>query len=349
MNLELFGISFISTNLLLILILTSSLITKIGIDGIDGPQKQHTKLTSRLGGVGIFISTTICSYYYYRDQYIEPQKLILVSTIAIAFFIGLCEDLTNKLLPKIRFILLLATSSILFYMAETIVHTDLFFIDFLLKHQMLVAILFTGFCYTGIVNSYNIIDGFHGLSSATGITSLTATMFIARDLNNHDIEILCALVIASTVAFLLWNYPKGKIFLGDAGAYLIGATLATCSIILSQSEDISPFVFICINFHAITETILTIYRRLLQKTKIDGPDRLHLHTLINRRYLKNKKSYLNNNARTSIPFVLSSIIISSISYLFKNNTFALICIYIFGFTIYLYIYINLVKFRFQSN
>jgi UDP-N-acetylmuramyl pentapeptide phosphotransferase/UDP-N-acetylglucosamine-1-phosphate transferase len=345
MNLTTIVMNFIVTNFLLAVILLSSQFTQIGIDKINGPQKQHKKRISRLGGLALFSSSFFCIYYVDINRGISAFTLVALALIGSAFAIGLVEDLTNTIHSKIRFMLLFLASFSIFYMHDIAVHTGFKYFDLILQQQILLGFLFTAFCFTGIVNSYNIIDGFHGLSSLTGIISLATTALIAHNLNNIEIQNIAISTIVSAIAFILWNFPKGKIFLGDAGAYYIGAVIAICSIKLSYEKDISPMVFICLNLHPLTETLLTIYRRLIQKTKIDQPDRLHLHTLIHRRLIKNNKKYLNKNARTSLPFIFFSFSVSLTSYFLRDNSLALIFVSAAGLAAYVKIYIDLVKFR----
>lgn len=345
MSLTIIASNFIITNFILAVIVLLGRFSKIGIDKINGPQKQHKKSISRLGGLAIFSSSIFCFYYVDTNRDISTFTFVAMASIGSAFAVGLVEDLTNAINSRIRFILLFLASSSIFYLHDIVVNTGFIYFDATLQQQFFFGLLFTAFCFTGVVNSYNIIDGFHGLSSLTGIISLTAIALIANDLNNIEVQNIAVLVVISTIAFLLWNFPKGKIFLGDAGAYLIGATIAICSIKLSHEKNISPVVFICLNFHPLTETLLTIYRRLIQKVKIDQPDRLHLHTLVHRRLIKNNKRYLNKNARTTLPFIFFSFSISFTSFFLKDNGLALILIYVTALVLYVKIYTDLIKFR----
>jgi len=108
--------------------------------------------------------------------------------------------------------------------------------------------------------------------------------------------------IGATVGFIFWNYPKGLIFLGDAGAYLIGFWIAELSILLCVRND-SVFkwfpLLICI--YPIFETLFTIYRRLMKRTALGSPDSSHLHHLLFRRIANGSsiKSIVLNNSRTS--------------------------------------------------
>ncbi len=85
----------------------------------------------------------------------------------------------------------------------------------------------------------------------------------------------------------MYNYPRGLVFLGDGGAYLIGFWVASLSVLLVyRHQEISPSFALLINIYPIIETLFSIYRRRIHQGKCPGQaDRLHFHTLIYRRLL----------------------------------------------------------------
>jgi UDP-N-acetylmuramyl pentapeptide phosphotransferase/UDP-N-acetylglucosamine-1-phosphate transferase len=86
----------------------------------------------------------------------------------------------------------------------------------------------------------------------------------------------------AVVGFLFWNYPRGRIFLGDAGAYFIGFMYAELAIqLISRNAGVSAWFVIMLAGYPIVETLVTIYRRkVLQGTASMAPDALHLHSLL---------------------------------------------------------------------
>ncbi len=75
------------------------------------------------------------------------------------------------------------------------------------------------------------------------------------------------------------NFPFGKIFLGDGGAYFSGYLIATLAVMLPvRNPEISPWISLLILGYPITETIVSIARRFLSDNgKIGSPDDGHLH------------------------------------------------------------------------
>ena len=72
------------------------------------------------------------------------------------------------------------------------------------------------------------------------------------------------------------NFPIGKIFLGDGGAYLLGHLLVWSSIILNSNESaVSAFAILLVFFWPVADTGLAIWRRWKLGNPADRPDRLH--------------------------------------------------------------------------
>src|SRR5260221_7905829 len=89
-------------------------------------------------------------------------------------------------------------------------------------------------------------------------------------------------MIAALLGFLAWNSPKGKIFLGDGGAYLLGFWLAELSVLLvARHPEVSPWFPMLLLVYPIFETLFSMYRRKFVQGQSPGqPDRMHMHQVI---------------------------------------------------------------------
>ena len=110
-----------------------------------------------------------------------------------------------------------------------------------------------------MVNAFNLIDGLNGLASFVGISTAITLSYIAFEINQVDVMRFLFIFSACILGFTVLNFPVGKIFLGDAGAYLIGHLLVWTAIILvNHSSDVSPFAILLI-FLAGGDTCLAIW------------------------------------------------------------------------------------------
>jgi UDP-GlcNAc:undecaprenyl-phosphate/decaprenyl-phosphate GlcNAc-1-phosphate transferase len=91
--------------------------------------------------------------------------------------------------------------------------------------------------------------------------------------------------MGALAGFLVWNYPRGRIFLGDAGAYFIGFMYAELSIrLIARNGEISAWYVTMLAGYPIADTLFSMYRRgVIQGRKLMAPDALHLHSLVYRR------------------------------------------------------------------
>tara|TARA_B110000438_G_C15448913_1_gene493747 strand:- start:200 stop:664 length:465 start_codon:yes stop_codon:yes gene_type:complete len=111
--------------------------------------------------------------------------------------------------------------------------------------------------------------------------------------------------------FLIFNFPKAKIFLGDSGSYLIGTFIALCTIETSiANPEISPFYFCILLFYLFFEVFFSFFRKIfVQKRSPVKPDDKHLHMLIYKMILKKNKNKLKSNYSTSLIINLIYLII----------------------------------------
>jgi UDP-N-acetylmuramyl pentapeptide phosphotransferase/UDP-N-acetylglucosamine-1-phosphate transferase len=105
-----------------------------------------------------------------------------------------------------------------------------------------------------------------------------------------DVPVMIAAIalIGALAGFLVWNFPRGLIFLGDGGAYLVGFWIAELSVLLTaRHPEVSKWFPLLLCMYPIFETVFTIYRRVVLKRVHPGmPDASHLHQLIYRRIVR---------------------------------------------------------------
>lgn len=325
-------------------------------DSAEGPQKVHTKVVPRIGGVGIiFAALPVSLLLFFNDThhvFIE-YTLLVISSLPV-FIIGFAEDYRKNIGIKIRFFF----SFISAVVVCTTLNLSIKSIDIQLLNYpfsiSVVAVLFAWFCITGVTHSYNIIDGFNGLASMLGMISLLAICHLGYILNDYFLIFSTQVFLSAIFGFFVFNYPRGLIFLGDCGSYLIGFIVSSLSLFLVVNHpQVSPWFSIILNFLPIFETIFSIYRRRIYKNRNPSlADRLHLHTLVYRRMVSkntiNKPYSISSNAKASTLVWIFGILQAILASIFWNNTPALlICFIAFGI-FYIFLYKALVRFKLKT-
>ena len=100
----------------------------------------------------------------------------------------------------------------------------------------MVAFAFTVFASTGMTHAINLIDGLNGLSSAVVIAIMVTFGLVAHKYGHADLVVMNAVVCVAFIGFMCVNFPNGRVFLGDAGAYSIGHMIAWNAIVLLNRE-----------------------------------------------------------------------------------------------------------------
>jgi UDP-N-acetylmuramyl pentapeptide phosphotransferase/UDP-N-acetylglucosamine-1-phosphate transferase len=351
---------FISIVATLLLIRYQHLHQKVSSDhDFSGPQKFHNSAVPRIGGVGIFLALVISAWVAYSILSLERGLLLLQICLCAlpAFTIGLIEDLTKKIGVKTRLIST-AISAYMGIVFLNILITKIHIpgLDWILSISV-IAIIFTVIAITGLANAYNIIDGFNGLASMVAIISLLAIGYVAFKANDSVLTSTCLIVIGSISGFFIWNYPRGLIFLGDGGAYLIGYLIATLSILLViRNSSVSPWFALLVNAYPIFETLFTIWRRKIHQGKNPSlPDGAHFHSLIYRRLIrwaeghesKEAESYAKNAKTSPYLWFLSSLAVFP-AIVWWQTTWVLQCFALLFCISYVVVYNAVVKFRTPS-
>ncbi|MBC7500211.1 MAG: glycosyltransferase family 4 protein [Herminiimonas sp.] len=258
---------------------------------LAGIQKAHKAPIPRVGGIAVvtgilvvIILSAIDDPYSVRHVDVDGLFLILLAGMP-AFLAGLQEDLTKKVSVKMRLLATFTSALLACWLSGAYLsRLDIPGIDTLLGFVP-IAVCVTAFAVAGVANSINIIDGFNGVAGSAVVIILTGLGFLAWEAGDVFIVYLALAGIGATLGFLAVNYPTGRLFLGDGGAYLLGYLLAEVAVLLViRNPTINAWQVFAICAYPVIEVVFSIYRRkVIRKLSPGAPDRLHLHTLIYRR------------------------------------------------------------------
>ncbi|SFC84542.1 MraY family glycosyltransferase [Massilia yuzhufengensis] len=263
----------------LLLVLTTRWHGRYSLDATHGVQKFHITPTPRVGGAAIMLGLWLSLGVLTPEQ----QDLLLPVLVAAmpAFVFGLAEDLTRNVSVRARLLATMASGVCCWGLTGvTLLRIGVEPLDMLLS-WLPVSVLFTAFAVGGVANAVNIIDGFNGLASGTVLIGMAALGVLAQDAGDATLAQLCFTVCAVTAGFFVVNFPFGKLFLGDGGAYLLGFLLAWLSVMLVyRNPGVSPWAPLLACAYPIFETVFTIVRRLWCRRHPGHPDSWHLHSLV---------------------------------------------------------------------
>ncbi len=262
------------------------------------PQSFHKIPISRSGGLAAIISLSIflLMYYFFFSKILFDYLIIGLGM----FFLGFIDDIKINISPNIRLLFMIIIISICsFIFSIRLNSVDLFFLEFLLNNNIF-HIFFILLCFLFIINGSNLIDGFNGLLTIHLLIINSVLLFINLKADNSDFAILILGQIIILICFLLFNFPKAKIFLGDSGSYLFGS-LVTLNIIETNNlnPNISSFFFCIILFYLFFEVFFSFFRKIYLKKSPLKPDANHLH-MLSYRYLNSLNKFKDCNYINSI-------------------------------------------------
>jgi UDP-N-acetylmuramyl pentapeptide phosphotransferase/UDP-N-acetylglucosamine-1-phosphate transferase len=269
------------------------------MDQTSGVQKFHITPTPRIGGIPIVLGLLAACALAPKDVQHMLAAILLASMPA--FLAGMAEDITKRVSVVSRLLATMVSGLVAWWLTDySLTRLDIWGVDWFLQFT-LVSVLFTAFAVGGVANAINIIDGFNGLASAMSTVAFIGYAMIAWQVGDHTLAQV-ALVLAACVLGFFWvNWPFGKIFLGDGGAYFIGFALAWMGVLLiERNPSVSAFAALVICTHPVTEVLFSIYRRKIRKAHPGMPDRLHFHSLVKRRYVSRWFKTRSKMARNSI-------------------------------------------------
>jgi UDP-N-acetylmuramyl pentapeptide phosphotransferase/UDP-N-acetylglucosamine-1-phosphate transferase len=278
-------VAFIASFLLCIaVVLTKRWHGAFSMDTSDGVQKFHTAPTPRIGGIPIVLALVMA----WGKSTVEIQSLLAPILFAgmPAFLFGIAEDITKHIGVVQRFLATMASGLLAWWITDySLSRLDLWGIDLLMQFTFF-SVIFTTFAVGGVANSINIIDGFNGYASLTCTTSFIGFALIAFQVGDQNLSFVSLILAASVWGFFCVNWPFGKLFLGDGGAYFLGFALAWIAVLLiERNQSVSAFSALVICILPITEVLFSIFRRKVRNDHPGKPDNLHFHSLLKRRYV----------------------------------------------------------------
>jgi len=244
-------------------------------------RKIHTSMIPHLGGIGMVLgvsgSLAVLALLLVATNRPVPRLFLdMVIPVGMMIVLGLTDDTKNL---KARQKLFVQTAAALVVAASGI-HLVVGWAAF--DNQLLFVILLTVFYLVGTSSSVNLIDGLDGL--ATGVSFISAAAFaVTAALVGSPALVWVSLALAGAcLGFLLYNFPPGKIFMGDTGSLFLGTMLGILACSITMAKPAVPTFFgVCFVLAVpMLDSWLAIARRLTLRRPVFEADHLHIHHVL---------------------------------------------------------------------
>ena len=253
-----------------------------------GPQKLHTEATARIGGLAVMAGLVAGLYWLHfsadpllRRQLDALNIAGLMAAFLPLFVLGLLEDVFKTVSIRLRFGVSLVAGVLAYGLAGVRIEAlGLPVIDTLLLSLPCMLALVTVVAVAGLVHAMNIVDGLNGLLAGISLVVLGALAAVSARFGETALMLLALATMAATAGFALFNFPRARLFCGDAGAYLLGYMVSTITILLVLHQPaISPWFALAVIIHPVTETLYSAWRRHRLGLSPTDPDARHMHSL----------------------------------------------------------------------
>ncbi len=256
----------------------------------DDDRRMHDLPVPRLGGVAVYlVAAAVACFVFVFGRTIspylspitlgDPQIRILTGAFlgsALLFLVGLIDDVRG-LTPGAKFAAQFGAAAIMLYSG---LNLDMIALSYgvgistgFIGDALLVVWI------VGVTNAFNFIDGLNGLAVGIAVVACAAIVVVATALGNYWVLLPTVVIAGALLGFLPYNFPKGRIFLGDAGSLSVGFLLSILSIGASVNHSGAVLVVVPILavFVPLLDGALAIIRRWLRHVPLSGADARHIH------------------------------------------------------------------------
>ncbi len=342
------GVSLVVT---LALLLTQRWHAHLSLDQDSGIQKFHTQATPRVGGLPVLVG--VLAAWTLMPAKLQTLLTPMLLAAIPAFGSGFIEDITKTVGVRTRLVCTIGSGVLASLLTGySVANTGVWGLDWLLSFG-LMSLLFTALSIGTMANAINMIDGFNGLSAGSLIIMFVGMALIAAGAGDQDLVLLSLVLASAVLGFAVLNWPMGKIFLGDGGAYFAGFVLGWIGVALTaRNPGISSWAPIMVCAYPVLELFFSIARRRQRRHSPGQADRLHLHSLVRRRitgFLLPRASALSLNSVTGVLMWPASLLSTTWAVVYaKDSTFLVVGLVASGLIYHLF-YQMLVRFKWGSK
>jgi UDP-GlcNAc:undecaprenyl-phosphate/decaprenyl-phosphate GlcNAc-1-phosphate transferase len=326
------------------------------------PQRFHVGDTPRLGGVAIMVGMSVGWLFgpvasllsgdirlHLTWAQVWPWLVALMPAVVG----GAMEDATQRVSAKYRLGMTGLSAVIAWWLLDlSIGRFGIPVIDSWATLAPWLGAMLAIMAICGLPHAFNMIDGYNGLAGIVAVMICLALAHVCLQVGDRELAAIVLCTAGATVGFLVWNYPFGKIFAGDGGAYLWGVVTAITSILLVQRHpSVSPWFPMLLLVYPVWEAVFSIYRKIARGGSPGTADALHFHQLIHRRIVRNvlhhddAQQMLMRNNRTSPYLWVIAGLTTVPAILFWHNTAVLMAMCALFIVSYVLAYIAIVRFK----
>jgi len=232
---------------------------RLNLVAIPNERSLHQKRTPQGGGVIIAIIFLAFTLFFYLSGHMKGVEFFaLFGGGLIMSVTGFLDDIL-EIKASIRFLIQFLAAGWGLYWLGGIPYGSFFE---WLPGLYIIANGVAVVAFVWFINAFNFMDGIDGMatSGATFFSLSIGSYFLWQGIEPYGS--LLIVLAACSLAFLCFNWPPAKMFLGDAGSNFFGYLFGVLLLITVKNEDISIWTWLIILAYFITDTTTTTFLRM---------------------------------------------------------------------------------------
>lgn len=258
---------------------------KNNVIDIPNQRSSHSVPTPRGGGVAIVVSFLLGLITLFILDAISLFQLLSLFVAGFATaIVGFLDD-HGHIAARWRLLMHFSAGAAGLYFLGQFPVIDIFGYQF---SAGWLGMLFSLVYLAWMLNLYNFMDGINGLASIEAITfsigsCLLLILSLPDAIGKSQFAILVLLGCA-VLGFVFWNFPKAKIFMGDAGSGFLGIIVGLTVLHVAALNSVLFMAEICLLGIFIVDATMTLLRRLIAGKKVYEAHASHTYQILARKY-----------------------------------------------------------------
>lgn len=252
---------------------TPAILVTLRGHAVDVPndRSSHVLATPRLGGIAVMVGF-VAAYLILLQAHLGSEYASVTALLACLALgaVGVTDDFVT-LRPRLRLVEMTAACAVIAVVA-------------LARYDALAPIPFVAatFAATAMVNAVNFMDGINGITGLTAAVAGVSLAVTAAATGLRFLAELCLLTALCALAFLPYNFPHARTFIGDGGTYFLGAVFALAGISLVAAG--APLVAVLAPFALYAaDTATTLLGRARRHERLLSAHCSHAYQALSRR------------------------------------------------------------------
>jgi UDP-GlcNAc:undecaprenyl-phosphate GlcNAc-1-phosphate transferase len=235
---------------------------------VDRPnhRSMHSGEVARGGGAGLTVAITVVALVCVVAGLDSRIVVVLALSLGLAA-VGFLDDRLNlAFTPRLIAQLIVAVAAFALVREPALNGNATW--------PIVPAAVITAFWVLGCCNAVNFMDGVNGITGFHVVVFSVQLIVIGND--DELVWLPAGLSLGAAIGFLYWNAVRRKVFLGDGGAYFLGAYLALLVILVSIRTS-TPLVAVAPFAVYGADTATALFRRILRHEDLTRGHREHVY------------------------------------------------------------------------